>query len=182
MEDLGETLRLIAQGSQAAFSRLYCEQQPIMLRFATGLMGGHGQAAEDMVDEAFFEVWRKAGQYSGDGHPQGWLRRIVRNKVIDWLRKQPRAGVETPADDALAQLSDESDTPEQALEKLSDANELRRLLSHLTLEHREALWLCYYEELPLSEIAATVECPEGTVKTRLFHARRALRAMMGDQS
>ncbi len=153
-----------------------------MLHFATGLMSGHGQAAEDMVDEAFFEVWRKAGQYSGDGHPQGWLRRIVRNKVIDWLRKQPRAGVEIPADDALAQHSDECDTPEETLAKLSDANELRRLLGRLSLEHREALWLCYFEELPLSEIASIVECPEGTVKTRLFHARRALRAMMGDQS
>ena len=51
-------------------------------------------------------------------------------------------------------------------------------MAQLSPDHREALWLCYYEERPLAQIAAIMECPENTVKTRLFHARKQLHAML----
>ncbi len=177
--DCGVQLEAIAGGSRAAFTQLYAALLPKMQRYAAGLLAGDHGLAADAVDEAFMAIWRSAASYKGSGSAEGWIRHIVRNKVIDMLRKQRERPL--ASDDAVRQLeavADEADTPAQAAEKNDAAHELKAALERLTPEHREVVWLCYYEEMPLAEIAVQVGCPENTVKTRLFHARKQLKDIM----
>jgi RNA polymerase sigma-70 factor (ECF subfamily) len=166
----------IANKDEAAFAALFREHQPQFVRYATGLLAGDRSAAEDVVDDAFLAIWQQAGRYEGRGSAEGWMRRIVRNKAVDWLRKQQ----ETPTTPAMesenaAQNSADVMSPFDSASARSTSQHLRKALNILSVEQREAVWLCYFEEKPVSEIAAIAACPENTVKTRLFHARRILR-------
>ncbi len=183
--DLGAKMNIeialgkIAKGDRAAFAALYNDQAAPMLRFAIGLLAGDQETAEDVVDEAFMAIWQQAGSFHGEGSAQGWIRRIVRNKAIDWLRKYGKSRTATLPELALLDVqSDEADSPAMAAEKNSEARELRAALDRLSIDHREVIWLCYFEEKPLSEIAHIVGCPENTVKTRLFNARKQMRAQL----
>jgi RNA polymerase sigma-70 factor, ECF subfamily len=170
-------LNRITTGDRAAFARLWRATQPECLRYATGLLAGDRSAAEDAVDEAFIAVWQQSGHYDGSGNAMGWIRRIVRNKAIDWLRKQrdiPMSG-EPQMEDRLLGATAEP-TPFDIAEQASASATLRAALAMLSIEQREAVWLCYFEEKSLREIADIAGCPENTVKTRLFHARKALKA------
>ena len=166
-------LRAIANGNQSAFTGLFTEYLPRFISYATGLLAGDKEAAEDVVHEAFVAIWQQAGNYSGTGSAEGWLRRIVRNKAVDWCRKQR----EIPMSDELeAKYSEQADQSNPFTEAASAgaARDLRDALILLSLEQREAIWLCYFEELSIAEISVIAQCPENTVKTRLFHARRIL--------
>ncbi len=169
-------LMRIASGDTAAFSRLYGALRPELLRYATGLLAGDRDAAEDAVDEAFVAVWQQSGRYDGRGNAKGWVRKIVRNKAIDWLRKQREIPMSSDMEAGEAMLfANDVATPFEKASASSEALTLRAALSELSFEQREAVWMCYFEERSLREIAEAVGCPENTIKTRLFHARKILR-------
>ena len=176
MIDTEVHLRGIADGNHAAFTALYRGWQPILVRYATGLLNGDREAAADVVDEALLAVWQQAGRFSGAGSSAGWLRRIVRNKAVDWLRRQ--RDVSLPSDElesAANSLPDPAKNPHELAAQQSDKSAVIEALQTLSFDHREAIWLCYFEELSVQEIAEIAGCPANTVKTRLFHARRILR-------
>ncbi len=176
--DMSSDIRAIANGDRAAFTRLYQNQQRPMQAYAMGLLAGDREAAEDVVDDAFADVWNCAHRFTGSGHPQGWLRRIVHNKSVDWLRSA-RGGKHFESDEALALLADESAGPEDLLAASDERTWLRTALSALNVDQRQTVILFYYEELSVQEIADYAKCPESTVKTRLFHARKILRTYLG---
>ncbi len=168
-------LQAIANGDRAAFSRLYRAVRPELVRYATGLLAGDRSAAEDAVDDAFVALWTQSGQFDGHGNAHGWLRRIVRNKAIDWLRKQREAPMTgEPVMNSHANLADDTPNPFDCAAQASAATTLRSALGALSIDQREAVWLCYFEGKSLGEIAELAECPQNTVKTRLFHARLIL--------
>ncbi len=169
----------IAKGSKNAFSRLYRGLQSDMLRYATGLLAGDRFAAEDAVDEAFTAVWTQANTFSGDGSVEAWVRRIVRNKAVDISRRNREKTMGAADEITLAQMQSHETSPFEAAARSSDKQWLRQAMSKLSPDHREALWLCYYEERPLGQIAQIMNCPENTVKTRLFHARKQLHGFLG---
>lgn len=179
-----DALDRIARGDRAAFTTFYLRVQPELARYAAALLAGDVDAALDVVDEAFLSIWRDAGGYSGAGSADGWVRRIVRNKAVDWLRgrRERPLGEGGDAQPLTLRLVDGAANPEETAEQASAARALRRALQRLSPEHREVVWLCYFEELPLAEIAAIAGCPENTVKTRLFHARRLLRHTLERQA
>lgn len=167
------------QGHQGAFAELYRKLQPEMLRYATGLLAGDRAAAEDAVDEAFTAVWQHADRYAGTGNADGWVRRIVRNKAIDALRKnRGMRGSDALADDSKAAFWTDEPSPFDHAAAADQAKWLRSALGQLNSDQRGAVWMCYYEDKSLAEIATIMGCPENTVKTRLFHARKTLRATL----
>ena len=173
---LTELLSAVASGDRNAFATLFRTCQPRMVGYATGLLAGDRAAAEDVVDNAMIAVWQQADRFAGSGSAEGWLRRIVRNKAIDWLRGNRLGKLNANAEDfPVADIPDLALNPELLASRNSDAAALHRALAQLSLVHREAIWLCYFEDKSLAEIAEICGCPENTVKTRLFHARRHLR-------
>ena len=177
MSTIATELASIAKGDRAAFDRLYRAQRRPLLAYALGLLAGDRAAAEDVIDEAFIDIWQQAGRFAGNGAAQGWIRRIVRNKAVDWLRKNGSARFAewSASDDDRA---DESPDAEEQLVAADAGVWLRQALTKLSLEQREAVLLCYFEERSVAEIAGIQSCPQGTVKTRLFHARLNLRGAM----
>lgn len=168
-------LRDIGRGDKQAFNALYSERNHGMVSYATGLLAGDSCAAEDVVNEAFFAIWAQASRFNASGSAEGWIRRIVRNKAIDWVRKQRETSMTSTLESQISnETADSSLDPFEVAAKSGAKVQLHRALVQLSVEHREAIWLCYFEELPLSEIAEIAGCPENTVKTRLFHARKIL--------
>lgn len=169
-------LHAIAREDRQAFAALYQQAFKPMMRYLVGLLAGDRSAAEDVYNEAMTAIWLQACRFDASGSPAGWIRRIMRNKAVDWLRKQ---AVTRPLSEGstfhLADLPDEGQSPFEAAAQASTSERLRHALATLSVDHREVVWLCYFEELPLAEIATLVGCPENTVKTRLFHARKELK-------
>jgi RNA polymerase sigma-70 factor, ECF subfamily len=175
--DVASTIRAVARGDRAAFDRLYRAQQRPLLAYALGLLAGDREAAEDAVDEAFLDIWRQAAAFTGSGSAQGWIRRIVRNKAVDWLRRNGSARLAEWSDEHELR-ADECPGPEDLAIAANAADWLRLALARLNLDQREAVVLAYFEQRSVAEIAAIQSCPEGTVKTRLFHARLNLRSVL----
>ena len=174
-----QLISAIALGDQAAFKQLYREKYGAMVAFAGALLGGDRAGGEDAVDEAFLDIWRSAASFSGSGSADGWIRRIVRNKVVDQLRKRREVLSDDPwlVSGAADSCSPDA-SPFDAASAADEAQSLRLALGELSPDQREVVWLCYYEELPLRDIAVLVGCPENTVKTRLFHARQRMRSKL----
>lgn len=161
------------------FEELYRTKRMTMIAYATAIVGGDSASAEDAVDEAFADIWKKRDSLSAIENANGWLRQIVRNKAIDYLRKSGR--IELHGDDDLfdRQISP-ARSPEDTALLNSDRCWLERALAGLNGHQREAIVLCYFEGLSLQEIAVQTGASLGTVKTRLFYARKILGVVLNE--
>lgn len=172
-----ETSKLIARIAQQdgrAFEQLYRQMRSKLVLQAKALMNDDLAAAEDTVDEAFLDIWAKAKSYSGTGNAEGWVRRIVRNKAIDQIRRNGKSFTHGPLDMAMETPSVDP-SPEDNAISTDTSGFLGRALQSLPGSQREVLHLFYFRELSVDHIAEQIEVPAGTVKSRLFHARESLR-------
>ena len=166
-----DLLRRIRSGDQLALKTLYGRHHVKIFRFAMRLLRSE-TSAEDVVSEVFVDVWRNATNFEGRSEASTWLLAIARNKAFSMLRKTKK---EDELDEAaVAEIEDESDTPEVTLQKKNKGDLLRALLAQLSPPHREVMDLVYYHDKTVEEVALIVGAPEGTVKTRMFHARKRL--------
>ncbi len=170
-EDL---LSRIAAGDRLAMRVLFARHQLRIHRFVLRLVRDEA-VAEDAVSETFLEVWRDAGRFSGRSQVTTWLLSIARFKALSALRKRREAGLD---DDWAAGIEDEADTPEVISQKLDKGAAIRLAMTKLSAEHREVIDLVYYHEASVEEVADIVAIPVGTVKTRLFHARKKLAELL----
>lgn len=171
---MGQAQRVAAANThEMQIDQLFRSKRRGMIAYATAILGGDAPSAEDAVNEAFADIWRKGSDLSCIDNPAGWLRQIVRNKSIDHLRKSGR--IELHGDDDLfdRQISP-APNPEENAQLHSERRRLRSALSDLNGYQREAIVMCYFEGLSLQEIAQQTGASLGTVKTRLFYARRIL--------
>jgi RNA polymerase sigma-70 factor, ECF subfamily len=166
----GDLLERIRAGDQGALQALYGRHHVKIFRFAFRLVRNEA-SAEDIVSDVFIDVWRKATNFEGRSEASTWLLAITRNKAYSLLRRRKEDGLD---DDKAAAIEDEADNPEVVLQKKLKGELLRACLSGLSREHREVIDLVYYHEKSIEEVALIVGAPEGTVKTRMFHARKKL--------
>ncbi|MEO1551168.1 MAG: sigma-70 family RNA polymerase sigma factor [Pseudomonadota bacterium] len=163
-------LARIATGDRAAFSALHARHATRVFRFLMGLTRAE-PLAEDLTNETFIEVWRKAGSFQGRAKVGTWILTIARNKALSQFRKR----AEEPWDaDAAAELADDGDTGEIALAKQDKADKMRACIAALPPAMREVVDLVYYQEKSVADCAEILGIPQNTVKTRMFHARKKL--------
>lgn len=167
--DHGFLVRQIAQGDKKAFAALYHELEQPTLRFIRSKMNDPFEA-NDILHDVFMEVWRSAGRFEGRSMVRTWIFGIAYRKVIDSFRKQKRLDV--PGD--LPDREDPSDGPEVAVNAGQEAAHLRYCLDQLSDEHRLAISLAFYEDMSYDEIAEVAGAPAGTIKSRVFHAKKNL--------
>ncbi len=170
-EDL---LRRIAAGDPLAMRVLFARHQLAVHRFVLRVVRDE-TVAEDAVSETFLDVWRQAGDFEGRSKVTTWLLSIARFKAFSALRRRRDAGLD---EEWAAEIPDEADTPEVVSQKLDKGAAIRLCMEKLSAEHREVLDLVYYHEASVDEVAGIVGIPEGTVKTRLFHARKKLAELL----
>jgi RNA polymerase sigma-70 factor (ECF subfamily) len=131
--------------------------------------------AEELLNEVFIEAWRQAGKFEGRSQVSTWLLGIARYKALNAMRlRQDEALDET----ALAQIEDPADSAETVAVQADRASHLRRCLGQLSPAHREIIDLVYYHEKSVAEASEIVGVPPGTVKTRMFHARKRLAELL----
>ena len=163
-------LDALAAGDKHALSALFARHNVRVYRFILR-MTKRPALAEDLVNEVFLEVWRRAGTFEGRSQVSTWILSIARFKALAALRQLPR---EEGNDDALAQIEDPAENAEALLERSDRASRLRACLTRLSPEHRELIDLVYYHERSIAEVSEIVGIPPGTVKTRMFAARKKL--------
>lgn len=160
----------IARGDRLAMQALFARHRLRVFRFILRFLRDEA-AAEDVLAEVFFDVWRQAGRFEGRSTASTWLLSIARFKALS----QRRQRADVPLDDeAAAAIVDEADDPEIDVAKRDKGAVLRQCLEKLSVEHREVIDLVYYHEKSVEETAEIVCVPAATVKTRLFYARQKL--------
>ena len=166
-------MRQIASGDQAAFAALYQALEGPTLRFIRSKMNDPHEA-NDILHEVFMEVWRSAGKFEGRSMVRTWVFGIAYRKTVDAFRK--RGKVETR--DELPEQIDPADAADMTLNARQEAVHLKSCLNGLSEEQRLAVSLAYFEDMTYDEIAEVAGVPAGTVKSRVFHAKKLLAACM----
>lgn len=168
-KDLEELLRRTSQRDKAAFSALYRELEAPLFRFLRTKLNDPFEAA-DLVHEVFLEVWNNAGRFEGRSSVKSWVFGIAYRKAMDVFRKSRRIDYS----DDLPELEDESPDAEACLLSAQNGGHVRACLDGLKADHRSAIELAFFEDLSYKEISEIADIPEGTVKTRVYHAKQLL--------
>ncbi len=165
----------IAAGELPAFESLYRLYHPRLTRFLDRMTRRPGMV-EELLDDTMLVVWRRAASYNGRSKVSTWVFGIAYRKALKALRQLDEA-VEASGDEPLSP----DDEPERHVGRRQVHALLMRALDGLSAEHRAVVDLTYFHGMGYREIAEVVECPVDTVKTRMFHARRRLRLLLGGQ-
>jgi len=164
-------LERIAGGSEQAMADFYKAFESRVYAFAlTRLNDPH--AAADIVNEVMMAVWQGAHRFQGNAKVSTWLLSITQNKVVDTMRKR-KMSQQDELDEDLPDT--EAQGTADMIANAQDAERLRECMARLSGQQHEVVHLAFFEDLTYGEIASIVGCPEGTVKTRMFHAKGNLK-------
>lgn len=172
-----EEIRLlghIAKGDKQAFDVFYRRYHPRLARFLERVTRRPG-LVEELLNDTLLVVWDRAASFNRRSKVSTWVFAIAYRKALKALLRWDQA---LPAE-ALEQSVDQGPGPEQLLGQQQLHAALQEALDGLSAEHRAVVDLTYFHGLAYGEIAAIVDCPPDTVKTRMFYARRRLRVLLG---
>lgn len=175
--DNDEVFRLLARiggGDEAAFRQLYKAYSRKLYAYGLRQLGDPGKA-EEIVSDTLYEVWKHPDRFRGESQFSTWLIGVARNKILMAWRAGRRSGGHEDIDELAETIEGDIDGGFEMLARKQRESGVRHCMERLGDEQRECIHLVFYEGLSLGEIAAVQQCPEGTVKTRLFHARQKLR-------
>jgi RNA polymerase sigma-70 factor, ECF subfamily len=167
--------RIALRRDREAFATLFDMYAPRVKSFMMR-KGASAEQAEDLVQETMISVWSKAAMYVSDrGSVTTWIFTIARNLRIDRLRRE-KINMFTDMED----FDVESDDAQQddALSRLQEDSHVAKALAQIPAEQRELLILSYVEDMPQSEIAARLQIPLGTVKSRMRLAYRRMKKLL----
>ena len=150
-------LRRVAQRDTAAYELFYDRHAQAVYNLLVRILFDKS-VAEELMQDVFWQVWQKAGQFEGTGAPAAWLLRMARNRAIDQIRRQRARPVTAYAD---------FDSFEQSAE----------FVVH-DVEHRVCLELAYFEGMSQREISDKTSTPLGTIKTRMNMGMQKLERML----
>ena len=164
----------IGQGDRDAFRELYLHYHRRLARFLTRVTH-RAEDAEEIINDTLWVVWQRAAEFRGGSQVSTWIMGIAYRRALNMIRRAAthdrclaleRAHGEAAASDAG--------------EMLENRQLLDRALAQLPLEQRLVLEFTYFLDHSCEEVAEIMECPINTVKTRMFNARRKLRAILAE--
>ena len=177
-----ELVKRVQRGEKSAFDLLVLKYQHRIGAVIGRFVPDHAEA-QDIAQESFMRAYRALHNFRGDAQFYTWLYRIAvntaKNHLVAMKRRPPTSDVEV--DDAEhftgARMQD-NDTPEHELLREEIAREVSETVASLPEELRQAITLREVEGLSYEEIAETMDCPIGTVRSRIFRAREAIDARL----
>lgn len=162
-------LQQLAAGDRAALSALYHAYHRRLARFV-GRMTRRADIVDEVINDCFWIVWQKAATFRGEARLSTWIMGIAYRCALKALRQH---GEEPMAGDELGPALAHDPQPDHELRDW-----VAKGLQRLSADHRLVLELAYGGGHSVDEIAAILQCPEGTVKARMFHARTRLRHLL----
>lgn len=182
---LQDLLVAAGRGEHSAFAEVYERTHAHLFGVALRILGRH-QSAEDVLQEAFINIWKNAASYRShvggqEIQPMTWLIAIVRNKALDALRSRGRRN-ETDLDDDEDGAAASQGAAPSALELFNAATQALRIggcMDGLDGTHRQSLALAYYQGLSHSEVAAQMGAPLGSVKAWIRRGLDKLKDCLG---
>jgi len=179
---LQDLLSRVALGDRDAFRKLYDATSASLFGVAIRIVNRRDRA-EDVLQDAFVNVWHRAGSYSAAAsQPMTWLTAIVRNRALDELRSGVRHRSESLDEREGAtspEIADEHANPQGLFEKAMDALAIRDCLEAIDGPQRQCLALVYYHGFSHSEVAGHVGSPIGSVKVWLRRGLAKLKRCLG---
>ena len=175
-----ELIRKCRTGDPRFFEPLVRAYEGPGLRVATGMLGDVDEA-RDALQEAFVKVFRNISRFDTRRAFGPWFYQILRNQCRDMIRARTSRGARETRDERLEHRPAGAETsPERARERSAARETLWRGLDAIGADHREILVLKELQGFRYPEIAEILDIPEGTVASRLYHARRALKSALED--
>jgi RNA polymerase sigma-70 factor (ECF subfamily) len=174
-DDATDRALLIAvrAGDRRAFAELYRRYATRVFTYVRNIVRDE-RSAEELVIDTMTAVWRGAADFRGGSRVSSWILGIARYKAIDAARIRERTPESVPLEDSSS-LEAGGLTPFESAFLHQRGAIARRALAQLSEEHREALFLAYYKDLPYQVIARCLDIPENSVKSRVYCARQALK-------
>lgn len=172
-----ELMQLVVSGSRQAFDEIMRNHEDRVFSVCMRIMSDRERAL-DATQDTFLTVFRKAGQFKGDSALGTWIYRIAVNTCYDQIRKAKRQRTEFLPD----HLDPSDPSAQDAVDSAAVRHEIQYALSTLPVEFRAAVVLCDIEGMSIPETARALGVPTGTVKSRLFRARRLLAKQLGNQA
>jgi len=169
----GQLISQIRQGNILALKALYEKYRAQVYRTALAITRDR-EAAEDILQDCFLRVYTYIDRLDGSLPLSPWLYRVTVNLSYNWANRRRRWL--QPLDEVIDRLVAGPRTlPESVLEKGELQRVIQKTIASLSFEHRVVIVLFYLDGFSLNEIAYIMDCPMGTVKSRLHYARRNLR-------
>lgn len=178
-----EIIRQVQQGDSQAFEALVLAHQKNVYNLALRMVGNPDDAF-DMAQETFLRAYRNLGSFRGDSRFSVWLYRLTSNLCIDFLRKQKRRKtgsltyINEDQEVLELEIPDLRQEPERLLEQAEQRRALAEAMESLPEDYRQILTLRELNGLSYEEIAQVTALEAGTVKSRLFRARKRLCALL----
>ncbi len=175
-QSLETLLACVAKGDEAAFAELYQATSAKLFAVALRILRSR-EVAEEVVQEAYFRVWERAGDFKPEiASPITWMAAIVRNRALDETRRR----VARPFADAseLDDIESEDEHPLNAIERGQDVARLLRCMEGLEPEKKQIVRLAYLHGLSREAIAKRFNRPEGTIKTWLHRSLAQLKGCL----
>jgi len=176
--DLGALLRQSARGDEQAFAALYDATAARVHGLVLRVIRDPAQA-EEVTQEVFLQVWRTAARFDeAKGSPLAWLMTLAHRRAVDRVRAAEAVSRQDTSYHRNNHVVDHDSTAEAA-EKSMEARRVRAALAELTPVQREALELAYFGGYTHSEVAAMLDLPVGTAKTRIRDGLIRMRDAIG---
>ena len=168
-----DLIRRLKAGDDDAVRDLYARHGQRLYAYALRLTNDPA-TAEDVTQNTLITAWRTAGSFRGEGRLIAWLLGIVHHTAMKAIRS-----VSTDSDESAEEfIPDNQPSPEEQAQGQEMKRWVREGLAGLSFEHRTVLELVFYQGLSINEVAEVLDCPLGTVKSRLSYARQHLRGVL----
>jgi RNA polymerase sigma-70 factor (ECF subfamily) len=178
-EEESRIVQKVIKGDVNAFEKLVIEYEKSVYNIALR-MTGNSEDASDMTQEAFIKAYNSLQSFRGDSKFSVWLYRIATNVCLDFLRSKSRKPTvslsveDNEGEEVQLDVADESQSPELLLDRQMTRESVRRGLDTLSPEYRQILLLREIQGLSYDEISQALGLEVGTVKSRIFRARKKL--------
>ena len=181
-----ELIKRCKDGDRNAFNELFAMYENKVINIAYGMLSDR-EDAYDAAQEVFIKVYKNIASFKENSSLSTWIYRITSNTCNDILRKRQRSvgtvSINSTYDEEEKdmELKDTAPTPAEFAEMTETQRAVREAINELSDEYREVITLCDIEDLSYDEISGIINCPVGTVKSRINRARNALKKKLSEK-
>ena len=170
-------LQRIGAGDNSAFEAFYKNYYPRLFRFILR-MTRQPDNVEELIQETLLVVWEKPDGFNHESKISTWVFGIAYNKALKSIAKNARRSNDVDIDELADSIGDKNANPAKSRE---DQDWLGAALAILPADQRAVIELTFYHGLSYQDVAKILDCPENTVKTRMFNVRKKLQAFADTQ-